>query len=104
MLSRQLTPRRRLYIIEGAITMAVGIAAVFILPDFPETWKGLSPEMKRVAVKRLAIDAAETDTDEAGGMGQIKGMKLAFTDPKTYIRKPNALFSLNTVLTKHQWR
>ncbi|KAJ4412250.1 hypothetical protein N0V91_000719 [Didymella pomorum] len=74
-----------LYIIEGAITMAVGLAAIFILPDFPETWKGLTPEMKRVAVRRLAIDAAEADTDEGGGMGQIRGMKLAFTDPKTYI-------------------
>ena len=66
--------------------MAVGIGAIFILPDFPETWKGLTPEMKRVAIRRLAIDAAEADTDEAGGMSQIKGMKLAFTDPKTYIR------------------
>lgn len=79
----------RLYIIEGAITMAVGIAAIFILPDFPETWKGLQPEMKRVALRRLAIDAAEADVDEAGGMSQIKGMKLAFTDPKTYMRKAN---------------
>lgn len=42
--------------------------------------------MKRVAVRRLAIDAAEADVDEAGGMSQLKGMKLAFTDPKTYIR------------------
>lgn len=66
--------------------MAVGIAAIFILPDFPETWSGLTPEMKRVAVRRLAIDAAEADVDEAGGMSQIRGMKLAFTDPKTYIR------------------
>ncbi|KAJ4342568.1 hypothetical protein N0V95_006908 [Ascochyta clinopodiicola] len=74
-----------LYILEGSITMAVGIAAIFILPDFPETWKGFDPEMKRVALRRLAIDAAEADVDEAGGMSQIKGMKLAFTDPKTYI-------------------
>ena len=59
--------------------MAVGIGAIFILPDFPETWKGLTPEMKRVAVRRLAIDAAEADVDEAGGMSQIRGMKLAFT-------------------------
>ena len=74
--------------------MAVGLAAIFILPDFPETWKGLTPEMKRVAVRRLAIDAAEADTDEAGGMSQIKGMKLAFTDPKTYIRESIVLLRL----------
>lgn len=58
---------------------------IFVLPDFPDTWRALSPEMKRVANRRLAIDAAEADVDEAGGMSQIRGMKLAFMDPKTYI-------------------
>ena len=51
-----------------------------ILPDFPHTWKRLSPEMKHVANRRLAIDAAEADLDEAGGMSQWKGFKLAMTD------------------------
>jgi len=41
--------------------------------------------MKNVANRRLAIEAAEADVDEAGGMSQIKGMKLAFQDSKTYI-------------------
>lgn len=63
----------------------VGIIIVFILPDFPDTWVALTPEMKRVANRRLAIDAAEADVDEAGGMSQVQGMKLAFLDPKTYI-------------------
>ena len=93
----------RLYIIEGAITMAVGLAAIFILPDFPETWKGLTPEMRRVAVRRLAIDAAEADTDEGGGMSQIRGMKLAFTDPKTYICKLDWRV-LPTTTNISQWR
>ncbi|KAK3663318.1 hypothetical protein LTR22_005976 [Elasticomyces elasticus] len=74
-----------LYIIEGSITMAIGVVIVFVLPDFPHTWKLLSPEMKHVANRRMAIDAADTDIDEAGGMSQIRGMKLAFTDPKTYV-------------------
>lgn len=74
-----------LYIIEGSITMAIGIAIMCILPDFPDTWKALSPEMKHVANRRMAIDAAEADVDEAGGMSQWKGIKLAFADPKTYI-------------------
>jgi hypothetical protein len=56
-----------------------------VLPDFPDTWAAFSPEMKRVANRRLAIDAAEADVDEVGGMSQIKGMKLAFQDPKTYM-------------------
>lgn len=37
------------------------------------------------ANRRLAIDAAEADEDEPGAMSQIKGLKLAFTDIKTYI-------------------
>jgi hypothetical protein len=65
--------------------MFVGIAIVFVLPDFPDTWARLSPEMKHVANRRLAIEAAEADVDEAGGMSQIRGMKLAFKDPKMYM-------------------
>lgn len=41
--------------------------------------------MKDVANRRLAIDAAESDTDEEGGMSQMHGLKLAFTDTNTYI-------------------
>lgn len=74
-----------LYIIEGSITMAIGIIIVFVLPDFPHTWKLLSDEMKHVANRRMAIDAAEADVDEGGAMSQVRGMKLAFTDPKTYL-------------------
>jgi MFS family permease len=74
-----------LYIIEGSITVFIGILVCLILPDFPDTWKALSPEMKRVANLRLAIDAAEADVDASGAMSQVRGMKLAFTDPKTYM-------------------
>lgn len=74
-----------LYIIEGSITIVIGLIICVILPDFPDTWRALSPEMKRVANRRLAIDAAEADVDEGGAMSQIRGMKLAFLDPKTYI-------------------
>ncbi|EXJ65463.1 hypothetical protein A1O7_01804 [Cladophialophora yegresii CBS 114405] len=74
-----------LYILEGSITVLLGLIVCVALPDFPGTWKGLSPEMQRVANRRLAIDAAEIDVDEAGAMSQLYGMKLAFLDPKTYI-------------------
>ncbi|KAF2464773.1 permease of the major facilitator superfamily [Lindgomyces ingoldianus] len=74
-----------LYIIEGVITVFIGLLVALILPDFPNTWRAFSPEMKRVANRRLAIDAAEADVDETGGMSQIHGMKLAFMDPKTYM-------------------
>ncbi|PWY81676.1 MFS general substrate transporter [Aspergillus sclerotioniger CBS 115572] len=74
-----------LYIIEGSITVAIGLAICVVLPDFPDTWKLLSPEMKQVATRRLAIEAAEADVDEGGSMSQIKGLKLAFADVKTYL-------------------
>ena len=76
---------RWLYIIEGVITIALGIAVAFILPDFPETWKRLTPEMKGIATRRLAIDAAEADVDVGGNMSHLTGAKLAFTDPRTYL-------------------
>ncbi|KAJ5151292.1 uncharacterized protein N7482_010544 [Penicillium canariense] len=74
-----------LYIIEGSVTVFVGLGICVLLPDFPETWKLLSPEMRRIARRRLAVDAAEADTDEQGGMSQLKGLKLAMTDIKTYV-------------------
>ncbi|OAP60105.1 hypothetical protein AYL99_05107 [Fonsecaea erecta] len=74
-----------LYVIEGSITCFIGLVIVFVLPDFPSTWKRLPAEMKHVANRRLAIEAAEADIDEAGGMSQWKGFKLAMTDSKTYM-------------------
>ena len=74
-----------LYIIEGSITVFLGILVCLVLPDFPETWKALDPQERALAVKRLAMEAAEADTDEADKMSHVRGIKLAMTDPKTYI-------------------
>ena len=60
----------------------VGIVIVFVLPDFPDTWKLLSPEEKFVANRRMATDGSEADVDESGGMSQLRGAKLAFMDIK----------------------
>ncbi|KAL4912867.1 major facilitator superfamily domain-containing protein [Aspergillus aurantiobrunneus] len=73
-----------LYIIEGAITVFIGLVVAAVLPDFPENWRLLPEEMKHVAKKRLAIEAAQADVDAAGGMSQVKGLKMAFSDIKTY--------------------
>ncbi|CAG9989301.1 unnamed protein product [Clonostachys byssicola] len=80
-----LTPWQWLYIIEGAITVTLGLALYFVLPDFPETWKSLSQEEYEVATRRLAAEATEADVDKAGFGAQIKGLKLALTDVKTYL-------------------
>ncbi|KAH9863675.1 hypothetical protein J1614_009607 [Plenodomus biglobosus] len=76
---------RWLYIIEGCITVVAGFVVVFFLPDFPQTWRRLTPEQKHVANRRLALEAADADVDEEGAMSQIKGLKLALTDVKTWI-------------------
>lgn len=77
-----LAPWQWLYIIEGLTTVVIGSLVCMILPDFPETWRLLTPEMKRVATHRLALDAAEADIDT---ISTITGLKLAMTDIKTYL-------------------
>ena len=64
------------------ITIVVGLTAAVLLPDFPDTWKALSPELKHIANRRMAIDAAEADVDVGGSQSIWKGAKLAFSDPK----------------------
>lgn len=64
---------------------------MLLLPDFPHTWKALSPEMKHVANRRMALEAAEIDVDESGAKSQAQGLKLALLDVKVYIF---ALFNL----------
>lgn len=86
---------------------------MFFLPDFPHTWKRLSEEEKFVANRRMATDGSEADLDEKGGMSQMRGLKLAFTDPKVFSFPPHRLllsnhfvadlhYCLNVPL--HHWR
>ncbi|KAF3767306.1 MFS general substrate transporter [Cryphonectria parasitica EP155] len=74
-----------LYIMEGSITIFFGLLLMLVLPDFPDTWNSLSDEERRVANRRLAIEAAEADIDEKHGMSHLRGIKLALQDPKTYL-------------------
>ena len=76
---------RWLYILEGVVTVATGIVICLVLPDFPETWRALTPEMRRIAERRLAMDAAESDVDVGGAKAQINGLKQALRDPKVWI-------------------
>ncbi|KAL2859476.1 major facilitator superfamily domain-containing protein [Aspergillus pseudodeflectus] len=82
--ARGLSPWQWLYIIEGAITVFVGLVVCVLLPDFPENWRRLPEEMRHVAIKRLAVEARQSDVDAGTGMSQMTGLKLAFKDPKTY--------------------
>lgn len=83
--ARGISAWRWLYILEGVITVASGIAICVVLPDFPESWKSLSPEMRDIAKRRLAMDAAEADVDTGGSKTAFKGLKMALTDPKILV-------------------
>jgi hypothetical protein len=74
-----------LYIVEGVITVALGIAVILVLPDFPQNWKRLSPEMKHVATRRMAIEAAQADVDDSGGMSHVKRLFLAMKDLRVHV-------------------
>ncbi|KAH6914957.1 sugar transporter [Coprinopsis sp. MPI-PUGE-AT-0042] len=69
---------RWLFFIEGALTIAVAIAAIFILPDFPTTSKWLTPQERALAIRRMEEDAGVGDENETEGGGN--GFLLAVTD------------------------
>ncbi|KAK9794143.1 putative Major facilitator superfamily (MFS) profile domain-containing protein [Seiridium cardinale] len=74
---------RWLFIIEGAITIACAIVAVFILPDYPQSTKWLSEREKLIAQKRLALDAGIVEAVE--NESALHGLKLAVMDPKVWL-------------------
>jgi hypothetical protein len=73
----------RLFYIEGALTVAVAIIAVFILPDFPATTRWLSPEERRLAEMRMEEDAGVGDEENKQG-SLTRGLTMALTDWKVW--------------------
>ncbi|KAA8911687.1 pantothenate transporter liz1 [Sphaerosporella brunnea] len=76
---------RWLFIIEGAITVCIAFAALFILPDFPKSTRWLSEEEKVLAMWRLEEDIGEQDWEGGDKENLTYGLKLAFSDVKTYM-------------------
>ncbi|TFY75869.1 hypothetical protein EWM64_g8143 [Hericium alpestre] len=75
---------RWLFYIEGSITIVVGFATIYLLPDYPNNTRWLSPAERRLAQVRLAEDAGEADEDTATD-SPWNGFVLAMKDPKTSI-------------------
>ncbi|KAI4520838.1 MFS general substrate transporter, partial [Schizophyllum commune Loenen D] len=71
---------RWLFYIEGALTMAVAVIAIFILPDFPSTTRWLTPEERALALRRMAEDVGVGDQDETEAHGPLHGLWLAIAD------------------------
>ncbi|KAH9941929.1 MFS general substrate transporter [Amylocystis lapponica] len=70
--------------LQGAISICIGFAAMFLLPDYPTNTRWLDPAQLRLAQVRLAEDAGEADEDSAKESA-FAGLKLALADPKLYI-------------------
>ncbi|KAI0665666.1 MFS general substrate transporter [Trametes maxima] len=75
---------RWVFYIEGAITVTIGILAIFLLPDYPHNTRWLTPAQRRLAQVRLAEDAGEADEDVSTDSA-MKGLIMALKDPKVPI-------------------
>lgn len=75
---------RWLYWIEGAATMLIAIAALFILPDLPHNSRGFTEEERSVAVLRMTEDVGEADEDSAEE-SVFAGLIMAVKDVKIYV-------------------
>ncbi|TIA84417.1 hypothetical protein E3P99_04132 [Wallemia hederae] len=54
---------RWLNIVEGIPTILLGILVYFLLPDYPETAKFLTPEEREIAVRRLGASASKATNE-----------------------------------------
>lgn len=50
---------RWIFIIEGAVTVLVGVAALFFLADFPEKAKWLTERERHIATRRVRVDESK---------------------------------------------
>ncbi|KAF9869580.1 major facilitator superfamily transporter [Colletotrichum karsti] len=73
---------RWLFIIEGCITVFVGVFAIWLLPDWPSTTSWLTPKERAVAEWRLVKDAGQVDEDDEPWS---YGFKLALMDWRVYV-------------------
>ncbi|KAL8870518.1 MAG: hypothetical protein Q9174_003454 [Haloplaca sp. 1 TL-2023] len=76
---------RWLFIIEGVITIVIAIAAFWVLPNFPRTTGWLTEDERQLAIWRLDEDIGEDDWTGSQNQTFFHGMKLAFTDIKTWV-------------------
>ena len=77
-----ISSHRWLFYIEGGITMAVAVLAIFILPDFPHNTRWLTPQERALAVRRMEEDVGVGD--EAETETSTSGFWLAITDLKVW--------------------
>ncbi|TQV94990.1 MFS transporter [Cordyceps javanica] len=82
---RGLRAWRWLFLIEGVVTVAVAVAAAFVLPNFPRTTSWLSEQEVAVAVWRLEHDIGQDDWVSSEQQTFFQGFKAALKDPKMWV-------------------
>ncbi|KAI9459750.1 major facilitator superfamily domain-containing protein [Boletus coccyginus] len=75
---------RWLFYIEGAITIFIGLLAMWLLPDLPHNTLWLSPAERRLVQVRLAQDVGEADKNPSEAT-IFHGFKLAIRDVKVWV-------------------
>ena len=76
---------RWLFLIEGVITIAVAIAAFWILPNFPRTTTWLTEEETALATWRLEEDIGQDDWTNSEEQTMWHGFRLALQDVKMWV-------------------
>lgn len=76
---------RWLFLIEGVVTVAVALAAYFVLPNFPRTTSWLDEEEKALAIWRLKEDVGEDDWVDSEDQSLLGGFMEALGDLKTWV-------------------
>ncbi|KAF5234312.1 hypothetical protein FAUST_7697 [Fusarium austroamericanum] len=66
---------RWIFIIEGAVTIAAGVAGPFLLAEFPEKSTWLSERERHIAIRRVANDNAGRDYEHLNWKKQLKLLK-----------------------------
>ncbi|KAI9459753.1 major facilitator superfamily domain-containing protein [Boletus coccyginus] len=75
---------RWLFYIEGAITIFIGLLAMWLLPDLPHNTRWMSPSERRLVQVRLAEDTGEADKNPSEAT-IFDGFKLAIRDVKVWV-------------------
>lgn len=74
---------RWLFIVEGVLTVGLGIIFAAMIPEFPHNARILSPTQRDLAVWRLANERGNTEADDEATT--MEGLKAAVKDPKMWL-------------------
>jgi len=83
--ARGLRGWRWLFIVEGVVTIAAAMIAMFVLPDYPATSRWFTADERAVAVRRLQIAGIVINEDDSKPkIGPFRALGLALKEWKTY--------------------